>query len=347
MSNLRIAGIIVGMLGLLVTFLMYRGPKWKKGNFILFSLFNLSLVVACVNPNLVNFLRDLLSLQEYQYSRLFTLLIISIIFLLFYAFNTKTRLENLRIQMDKLIRNLGTTDFESKNEVKDRMKPIMIVIPAYDEAENLKELLPKIPKDINAQEVGVLVVDDGSRDATANVVYNHGYLCVSNRINRGQGAASRLGYDILLKYNVEIGVTMDADNQHMPEDIEKLIRPILENKYDLVIGSRILGGHEKVNWLRNVGITVLSWIVNLVTGLRVTDCSSGFKAFNVRKLIDLDLTEDQFQSSEVLIEASKNGLQIGEVPIRVRLRKHGQSKKGTDWNYGLSFAKTIIKTWWR
>lgn len=89
MSNLRVVGIIVGILGLLVIFLVYRGPKWKKGNFILFTLFNLSLVAVCVDPNLVNFLRDMLALQEYKYGRLFTLLIMSTIFLLFYSFETR------------------------------------------------------------------------------------------------------------------------------------------------------------------------------------------------------------------------------------------------------------------
>ena len=149
------------------------------------------------------------------------------------------------------------------------------------------------------------------------------------------------------KYDVPIGVTMDADNQHKPEDIEPMVKPILENKCDLVIGSRVLGEQEHVIWLRNLGIKIFSWIINFATGLRITDCSSGFKAFNVTRSRLLNLTEDQFQSAEVLIEARRKGLSVGEVPIKVSRRRHGKSKKGRDWNYGLSFAKTIMKVWWK
>jgi len=347
MSNLRIAGIIIGILGLLATFLIYRGPKWKRANFILFSLFNLCLIASGINPNLVNILRDMLSLQQYQYGRLLALLIVSAIFLLFYSFNTKSKLESLRIQVDKLIRSLGTADFEEKNKVEEKIRPITIVIPAYNEADNLEELLPRMPKQIEGLDVGVIVVDDGSQDNTSEIVEDYGYYSIHNKINRGQGAASRLGYDVLQKYDVQVGVTMDADNQHMPEDIERLVKPILENTYDFVIGSRVLGEQEHIIWFRNLGIKIFSWILNVATGLRITDCSSGFKAFNVSRLKLLNLTEDQFQSAEVLIEAIRKGLSVGEVPIRVNRRRHGKSKKGRDWSYGLSFAKSIVKAWWK
>jgi len=286
-------------------------------------------------------------LQEYQYGRLIALLIISNIFLLFFSFYTKSKVENIRLQFDKLVRNLGTIDLEKNVEVGGRIKPIMIVIPAYNEAENLREILPRIPKQIGGVGVGVLVCDDGSEDDTAKVVLQYGHLAVSNRVNRGQGAASRLGYDVLTKHHVSVGVTMDADNQHRPEDLERLVAPILNGQYDLVIGSRILGNQERTRWIRKLGISIFSRIIRLVIGLRVTDCSSGFKAFNIDKFKNMNLTEDQFQSAEVLIEARKKGLRIGEVPITINRRTHGQSKKGTDWNYGLNFAKTILKTWWR
>ena len=142
-------------------------------------------------------------------------------------------------------------------------------------------------------------------------------------------------------------MTMDADNQHRAEDIEKIVIPILEDKHDLVIGSRVLGAQEKVSMLRNFGITIFSWIISLFIGQRITDCSSGFKAFNMRRLRNMDLTEDQFQAAEVLIEARKKGLKIGEVPIIINKRHYGVSKKGRDLSYGFNFAKIILKTWWR
>jgi hypothetical protein len=346
-SNLRILGIIIGLVGLVYTFVIFRGPKWKKTNFILLSIINICLLSVSFNPNFVNVVRDMLALKEFQYGRLLALLVISNLFLLFCFLNSKSNIERLRIQFDKLIRNLGATDLEGSTEVEKSIKPIMVVMPAYNEGKNLGELLPHIPQQIRKLDVGVLVVNDASEDNTVDIAQKHGKLVVTSRINRGQGATSRLGYDILIKNSVLVGVTMDADNQHRPEDLEKVISPILDGKYDLVIGSRMLGQQEYSDWFRNIGIIGFSKILSFVIGLRITDCSSGFKAFNIEKLRSLNLTEDQFQSAEVLIEASKKGLRIREVPVTINRRKYGESKKGTDWRYGLEFSKVILKTWWR
>jgi glycosyltransferase involved in cell wall biosynthesis len=226
-------------------------------------------------------------------------------------------------------------------------KEIMVIIPAYNEAENLKELLKRIPDKIKEKNVGVLVIDDGSSDDTKDVVIQAGHLVAQNKINRGQGAASRLGYDVLVRNNVPIGVTMDADNQQLPEEIATLVEPVLNNEYDLIIGSRILGTTYKNTLMRTIGVYFFTKVVNLATGLKLTDCSSGFKAFNVDKINKLNLREEQFQSTEVILEAAKKGLRIGEVPMTVVERKYGVSKKGPDLKYGLFFAKTILKTWWR
>lgn len=345
MSNLRLLGVVIGIVGFVITFLYYRGPKWHKFNFFILSLFNLSLITVSIKPGTVDFLLKAFSLEEAVLGRIISLVIVSIIFLIFLTLYSKSKIERIRYNFDKLIRELGIKDFEVGQ--KNIIKPIMVIIPAYNEAENLRDVLHRIPNSINGIETGVIVVDDGSTDDTVNLVKESGYPVVSNLINRGQGAACRLGYDILTKYNVKIGITMDADNQHQPEDIKELVMPILSGEYDLVIGSRILGSHEGTNILRSAGINFFSKIINIATSHHFTDASSGFKAFNIEKFQGLSLTEDQFQSAEVLIEAIKKGLNVGEVPITITKRKHGKSKKGTDWSYGLYFAKTIIQTWWR
>ena len=93
MSSLRLAGLIVGIIGLIFTFVFYRGPKWKRYNFLFFSFFNIALIGIAVNPNLVNVLRDLLSMQKYQYGRIIALLIVSNIFLMFFALYTASKTE--------------------------------------------------------------------------------------------------------------------------------------------------------------------------------------------------------------------------------------------------------------
>ena len=347
MSNLRIIGLIVGTIGLIATFVIYRGPKWKRGNFVLFTLFNLSLVIVSLHPDMVNFIRDTLALKASQRGRIIALLIISNIFLFFYSVYTNSKMEKYQLQFDRLIRNLGAKTLEEGLEVFKKIKPIMIVMPAYNEAENLKEILFRFPSTIRGIEIGVLVIDDGSYDDTARVASESGACLVRNPINRGGGAALRLGYDILQKAGSLICVTMDADGQHDPEEIEKILLPIITDQFDFVIGSRILGDREKDSRLRTVGVYIFGWLISLMLGKKITDPSSGFRAFQMKSLASINLHEDQYHTSELIIEGVKKGLRIGEVPITILKRKHGKSKKGNDWAYGLHFAKIIIKTWWR
>jgi cellulose synthase/poly-beta-1,6-N-acetylglucosamine synthase-like glycosyltransferase len=344
MSNLRLIGLLVGIVGLIATFLFYRGPKWKRWNFVFLSFFNLALIAVTVNPNVVNFLRDLLSLEQYQYGRILALLIVSNLILVFFSFYSVSKVENFRLQFDKLVRKLGLGNLEIAPE---NVKNIMVLIPAYNEADNLRYLLARMPHEITKLEVGILVVDDGSDDETKSTVQKHGHLVVSNIINRGGGAALRLGYDILKQAGADICVTMDADGQHRPEEIEKLVWPIIHDQCDFVIGSRILGYREKDSALRVAGVKVFGKLISAILGIKITDPSSGFRAFKMKKLEAINLYEDQYHTSELIIEAVKKGLRIVEVPISILKRKHGKSKKGRNLIYALNFARTIIMAWWR
>jgi GT2 family glycosyltransferase len=347
MSNLRLFGMIIGILGIIFTFLKYRGPKWKRFNFISFIFFNVCLIVVCIDPNVVNIARDMLSLQEYQYGRLIALLIISNVFLLIFSLFSKAGQDSLRLQLDRLVRSLGATDLMERVDIEEEARPIMVVIPAYNESENLRELLPKIPAQIRDMEVGVLVIDDGSEDETVQTVRDLGHLVVTNLVNRGGGAALRLGYDVIKKSGSQICVTMDADGQHQPEEIEKLVFPILNDQNEFVIGSRILGTREKDRLFRIIGVYFFGLLISFLLGKRITDPSSGFRAFKMDAMASIELYEDQYHTSELIIEAVKKGIRIGEVPITILKRKHGRSKKGRDWIYGFHFARIIIKTWWR
>ena len=348
MSNLRLVGLLIGFIGLLATFIVYRGPRWNRSNFILFTLFNLSLIIVTINPNVLNALRDALALHEAYRGRIIALLIASNIFLLFYIFFTKLKIEYIHLQFDRLVRSLGSKEVDGHMDLMDHIKPIMVLIPAYNEAENLKELLPGIPKQIEGTDVGILVVDDGSEDETYATATGIKNVCaVKNLINRGGGAALRLGYDIVKKEGARYCVTMDADGQHRPEEIAQLVSPIINDQYDCVIGSRILGDREKSSLLRITGVYIFGKIITVLLGKRITDPSSGFRAFKMEAMASINLHEDQYHTSELIIEAVKKGLRIGEVPITILRRKYGKSKKGKDLAYGFHFARIIVKTWWR
>ena len=279
MSSLRLFGLLVGISGLLITFIRYRGSKWRRSNFVLFSILSLCIITASVDPNSINFVRDSLSLTQYLYGRLLALLIVSNVFLLFYTAYSKSKQETLWFQFDKLVRRLGALDLGKNRELPSKLQSIMVLIPAYNEVENLEDLIPRIPKAIKGMPVGILVVDDGSQDGTAAVVRKSNNLVVSNLVNRGGGAALRLGYDILQQASGYICVTMDADGQHQPEEIEKLLLPIINNEYDFVIGSRILGSREKDSLFRLIDVHLFGYIVSLLIGRRITDPSSNFRAF--------------------------------------------------------------------
>ncbi len=345
-SSLRIFGFSLGLIGLVLSFIFYRGPKWRRMNFVFSACFSVSLLLVSSNPNILNAIAEMLQLAMHQRGRILALLIASNFVIWIFFFYTKSLFDDMRHQIDLLLRRLGYE--EAKNVLDKELfnKEIVIIIPAFNEEANLQELLSKIPRTIQRRSVGILVIDDGSTDNTAGVSCESGAVVVKNKINRGQGAASRLGYDVLVNYNIPIGVTMDADLQHSPLEIEKLVAPIINGEKDLVIGSRMMGAYRG-STLRKIGIRFFTRIINFLANVRLTDCSSGLKAFNVNALKCLQLKEDQFQSAEVILESAKKGLRIGEVSIIIHTRKYGITKKGTDWNYGFNFGKTIIKSWWK
>ncbi|MBF0353677.1 MAG: glycosyltransferase family 2 protein [Alphaproteobacteria bacterium] len=345
-SNMRLLGMAAGLAVMLGTFVYFRGARWHRGNFLLGALLGLAFLIVSAAPDTVNGLRNLLDFEELAFGRIIAILVVSNVAALFLIFYVKVKLDIFKHKMDQFI-CAQAADRLLPDHAASLFKPVMIVIPALNEADSLESLLPRLPRQINGREVNVLVIDDGSSDGTSQVALRHGCIVARNPINRGQGAASRVGYRILAQQGVEIGVTMDGDNQHRPEDIGPMIEPILADKADLVIGSRILGSSDIDSRIRYVGVHFFSHLISLLTGQTITDCSSGFKAFRISRMRLLLLKEDQYQSSEVIIEAAKRGLRILEVPIHIAVREFGASRKGKHLTYALFFLKTILKSWIR
>lgn len=346
MSSIRILGIVIALALAGVAFVYFRGPRWNRMSFLLSWLFAVALLVVSVDPDSVDALRDALNFGQFQYGRIFAILVISNVVTLLLALYVNTKVDGLKYLVDRTMRAEALETIARPDAVLP-VSGVMIIIAALNEADNLRILLPHIPKQVCGLPVGVVVIDDGSDDGTKDVALAHGCYAARFPTQRGQGAALRVGYDFLLKEHVRIGVTLDADNQHQPNEIEKLVEPIIGGKYDLVIGSRILGSADRDSLTRYTGVILFSKLVSWLTGVAITDCSSGFRALNVNKIGQLDLRQDQFQTSEVLISAAKRGLRIGEVPIHIARRKYGKSRKGTNISYALFFLKTIAKTWWR
>ncbi len=346
MSALRWLGIAGGALGLLAVFLLFRRARVRRLDFAFGALASIALLLVSVDPGTVDVLRDMLALQHTQFSRLIAILILSSVLLWALLLYTRVRWAEHRDQFDRLVRVLGVAEFRRAYPELRALPAVVVVLPAHDEADNVGAVLAAMPALACGRRVAALVVDDGSRDATATRAREGGALVVTT-VKRGGGAALRLGFDIARELGAEIVVSMDADGQHLPEELEAVVRPVAAGDVDLVIGSRLLGRRERDSRLRLLGIHVFNTVIRVLAGLRVSDCSSGYRALRASTLERLLLRQDQFHTAELIIEAARRGLRVAEVPITVRRRHSGTSKKGKNWLYGASFARTVFKTWWR
>jgi hypothetical protein len=250
-----------------------------------------------------------------------------------------------------LIEALAVETFRSeKQRLGDRLPEgpcIVVVSPAYNEAENVGDVIRAIPDEIEGYPVVPIVVDDASEDETGGVAREAGAIVVRNPIRRGGGLALRVGYEVAAKLNAEIVVSIDADGQHLPEEMPVIVKPVVAGDADMVNGSRLLGDFESESLIRHVGVHFFSWMVTMMTGQRLTDPSSGYRATRADLLRKFILRQDQFWTSELLIEGLRHRIKLKEVPITIRARAGGKSKKPKSLKYGWNFTKAIIQTWLR
>jgi glycosyltransferase involved in cell wall biosynthesis len=255
--------------------------------------------------------------------------------------------QNALYQLDTAVEGQAIEQFGKSNGFS-LIERITLIIPALNEYENLQELLPRVPRHVNGETLGLLLIDDGSTDGTADLARSYDFTAVSTP-QRGQGAALRLGYRLAVLGKAEIVVIMDADGQNRPEEIEGLLQPILSDKADYVIGSRTLGEFEKDDPVRRMGVSFFSPLTSLLTGTKITDCSSGFRAMKTKVLADIvgRLRQRQYSMSELNFEVARSGFRITEVPITFLKRFSGTSKKGHNLFYAFAFMRVIFGTWLR
>jgi Glycosyl transferase family 2 len=250
-------------------------------------------------------------------------------------------------QLSAVLEGLAWEEFRQAALPERFRGRIAILVPAYNEAENIGYVLDRMPKEVCGRATAVLVVDDGSRDGTGDVAAEHGAVVARHVINRGGGAALRTGYRLMVESGAEIVVTLDADGQHLPSEMERLVKPVLDGEVDVAHGSRVLGQADRNHFARELGIVFFNRLVSAITRTHVTDCSNGYRAVRTTVLPQLVLRQEQFHTSEFMIEAIKREIPAREVPITVEQRLHGHSKKPAVFRYGMGFANAIVRTWLR
>jgi len=228
-----------------------------------------------------------------------------------------------------------------------RCAPVVVVIAAYDEAGSIGGVLEQVPRTACGLDVDTLVVDDGSVDGTSRIALEHDVYVARLERNCGHGIALRLGYRLAREYGASYIVTIDGDGQWDPRDVPVVLEPVVAGEADFVIGSRLLGSSETGDWFRGLGVNVFGMLVRLLTGVTVTDTSSGLRAMRAEVTATVRQEQVQYQTSELLIGAIYQGYRIAERPTVMHRRTAGESKKGTNVLYGLRYARVIVGTWWR
>lgn len=207
---------------------------------------------------------------------------------------------------------------------------IIAVIPAYNEASRIASVVSDVMRYVDR----VVVVDDGSMDKTAEVAEKAGALVVHHMTNCGAGAATMTGLEAARLLGADAVVTLDADEQHMPEDIPALLKPLIDNKADIVFANRF-GTRNKIPFIRRVFNGIGNIVSFLATGLWVSDSQCGYKAFGSKALSEIKLRMSGFEfCTEIVRESVQHKWRIAQIPIKVVYSEYTLAK-------GQSFANGV------
>lgn len=198
-----------------------------------------------------------------------------------------------------------------------------IVVPAYNEGESLAEVLHSIA----ATGHDIVVVDDGSRDNTAEVAARAGICVLRHPLNLGQGAALQTGIDFALRRGAQQIVTFDADGQHDPAAIAALLAPILAGEADFTLGSRSRGAAIGIPPARRAFLRIATWFTRWHTGLPLTDTHNGLRAMSRRGALAISLTQNRMaHASQILGQIARSRLPVREIPVTLRYTERSLAK---------------------
>jgi len=198
------------------------------------------------------------------------------------------------------------------------MTKLIIQIPCFNEADSLPGTLLALPRKIEGiDEIEVLIIDDGSRDGTADAARRWGvHHIVRHRRNRGLAAAFQSGIDAALRAGADIIVNTDADGQYVGEDIAQLVQPVLRGEADIVVGDRGVGDNAHFGPVKRLLQRLGSAVVQKLSRTEVTDAVSGFRAISREAARRLTITTEFSYTTDMLIQAGRKRLAITSVPIR-------------------------------
>ncbi len=346
-EHVSVAGVVIAGL-----FAVYGVARYRRGgsrlDLLLSLLIALGVVLVSVVPQLFEPVSRLLGLEN----RAFALLGLANLLLFALFLNMLGHVREASRRNGEIVTGLAVREYSEKylspeERAEGHPGEILIVVPAYDEEGGIQGVLRRVPDEVLGHEVKTVVVDDGSADTTAAIARAEGVPVVTHVVNRGQGDALRTGFAIAQTERSQVVVNLDADGQYKPEELDRLVKPIIEGKADFVLGSRFMGFYEESGSVRHIGVVFFSRMISLLTGVKVSDCTNGNRAIRVSELHKMNLREDRFNANEIILEALKHKLRFEQVPVSMMSRAAGETKKPAKLAYPLGVFRVIISTWLR
>jgi hypothetical protein len=344
LTALRAFGLVLAVL--LIAFGIWRRRSLSNGAVLLALLGGLALAIVS-GTEILNGLLSAFAFKQGNGGRILGLAVFAIVVLFMLVLRALTESARMNQQLSALLEGLAWEEFRQAKLPERFRDKVAVVIPAYNEADSVGDVVSQIPREVCGEQTAILVVDDGSRDDTSEEAAKAGAVVARHVINRGGGGALRTGYRLMAESGALVVVTLDADGQHLPSEMERLVKPVLDDDVDVAHGSRVLGEADPNSRSREFGIVFFNKVVSFITGTKVSDCSNGYRAVRTTVLPQLVLRQEQFHTSEFMIEAIKRGVPAKEIPVTVAKRAHGHSKKPAVMRYGLGFANAIVRTWLR
>jgi glycosyltransferase involved in cell wall biosynthesis len=218
---------------------------------------------------------------------------------------------------------------------------VAVVIPAYNAGDRLARVVRRAATQVGHR--SVIVVDDGSTDGSCSPERLRAVRCMSHLTNRGKGAALKTGFEEAVALGFDAIVTLDADGQHDPALIPRLVREAERSDADLVIGSR-MDNLGPMPWLRRLTNRTTSFLISLLAGQRVEDSQSGFRLIQTRRLNELKLRTNRYDTeSEMLIQAGQKNLKIQSIPIPsvYGLERSGIHPLADTWRFIRLFFRSL------
>jgi len=221
---------------------------------------------------------------------------------------------------------------------------LAILIPAYNEEKTIGKVIRTLSKKLSKiTKKKVIVINDGSTDETEKIARKLGAMVITHLINRGLGAALGTGFEYVRQNNFDLLITFDADGQHNPNDIEPVIKPIVNKKADISIGSR-LKNPRGMPWYRILGIWGLNIITFIFFWVWTTDSQSGLRAFSRKAIDKIQIKANKMEvSTEFFDEAQRHDLKVIEVPIRSIYTKYSLAKGQKNSNVFRILSKIIYR----